>query len=187
MSTVASLISASKFVELPANQYRSQETDGERIVRLVRAGGPEGVEQLHALLYDGIRFFLTRSLGPDVETDAACVFSTVLRAIRHGDLRDANGLAGLARKAVRDHVLARRSVAGQNAPHADTIEQAGIARCVLEQAAPRDREALDRFYLQRQPAAQVMSEMGLTAADFAAAKARARARFAELDRRGLAQ
>ncbi len=187
MSTVASFVSASEIVKLPAVQYRSQETSAEKIVRMIQAGAPEGADQLHTLLDDGIRFFLSRSLGSDIEADAASVFSTVLQAIRRGDLRDPNGLVSLARNAVKDRVFAR-NLAGEAAANSGTNNrsQIEIARSVLAQASQRDREVLHRFFVQGQAPARIMSEMGLTSEELTTIRARARARFAELERRSPA-
>ena len=51
----------------------------------------------------------------------------------------------------------------------------------------RDREALTRFYLQKQSAETICAEMGLPTTQFRLLKSRAKARFAKLDKTRLVQ
>jgi DNA-directed RNA polymerase specialized sigma subunit len=54
---------------------------------------------------------------------------------------------------------------------------------VLRSVSRRDREILDRFYVQEQTQEQICEEMGLSYNQFRLLKSRAKARFGELGRR----
>jgi RNA polymerase sigma-70 factor (ECF subfamily) len=64
-----------------------------------------------------------------------------------------------------------------------TRQRTEIARRVMKGVSRRDREILDRFYVQEQPQEQICLEMGLSYNQFRLLKSRAKARFGELGKR----
>jgi DNA-directed RNA polymerase specialized sigma24 family protein len=66
-------------------------------------------------------------------------------------------------------------------------ERLHILSHVLRSLSSRDREVLTRFYVQEQPADQIMNEMGLTPTQFRLLKSRAKARFVERGKRSLSR
>jgi RNA polymerase sigma-70 factor (ECF subfamily) len=66
-------------------------------------------------------------------------------------------------------------------------EREDSMRRVLAALSERDREALTRFYLQKQSAETICAEMGLPTTQFRLLKSRAKARFAKLDKTRLVQ
>ena len=58
-----------------------------------------------------------------------------------------------------------------------------IARKVMLGISRRDREILDRFYVQEQSQSQICQEMGLTNTQFRLLKSRAKMRFGVLGKR----
>lgn len=185
MTNVQALTSRTETLSSWTGVRRSRETDMEEVFRAIRSGDRSGAERLYALLHEGVRFFLVRSLGdafaaPDVDD----VFSVVLQAIEQGELRDPDALAGFALGVVKNHLslLSRERTrpvkeAGNGAAKPEDIE--GM-RLVLQEVPERERETLLRVYRDGQVSSQVLREMGLTPAEFVEIKSRAKARFAEL-------
>jgi len=62
-------------------------------------------------------------------------------------------------------------------------QRAEIARKVLTGISTKDREILQRFYVDEQPQEQICSEMGLTYNQFRLLKSRAKARFGDMGKR----
>jgi RNA polymerase sigma factor (sigma-70 family) len=62
-------------------------------------------------------------------------------------------------------------------------QRAEIARKVMTGISRRDREILQRFYVDEQPQEQICQEMGLTYNQFRLLKSRAKARFGDLGKR----
>ena len=62
-------------------------------------------------------------------------------------------------------------------------QRADIARKVLSSVSRRDREILNRFYVQEQTQEQICADMGLSYNQFRLLKSRAKARFGEIGKR----
>lgn len=171
------------------------------------AGDAAAIEELYRLLARGIRFFLCRHLGShDLDDRVHDTFLVIIRSIQSGGLREPERLMGFVRTIVRRQVasyieesmLSRREqldleVSGRVADHRHDPEQQILREQriqlmlqVLRSISPRDREILTRFYLYEQTQEQICEEMGLTETQFRLLKSRAKARFAELGRRRLA-
>ena len=131
-------------------------------------------------------------------------FVIVTQAIRNGDLREPDRLMGYVRTVVKRHVAASIDVAvhqrrsrvefedslftisdWRDDPEREILsrQRVEIARKVLKGIPPRDREILNRFYVQEQSHEQICAEMGLSYNQFRLIKSRAKARFGELGRR----
>jgi len=177
-----------------------------RLVASVQAGSQTAMEELYATFGRGIRFYLSRQLGPqDLDDKVHDTFLVVINAIQRGELREPDRLMGYVRTVVRrmvathiDHMVEERreytdmqevSVVadGRSDPERDAVQlqQVQIMKQVLRQISGRDREILTRFYLYEQTPDQICTEMGLSLTQFRLLKSRAKARFSELGKRRL--
>jgi len=179
----------------------AEDTSPGSYVERIRQGDPGGIEALCKTYYRGIRFFVSRHLGPEEADDRAHdAILIVVQAIRRGELRDPARLPGYIRTVVR-HLIAthigRRIEMRQRHVGLDSAAETGdtrgdpeaaaaaqerteIMREILMGLSQRDREVLTRFYLLEQSKPQICQEMGLTSTQFRLLKSRAKARFAKL-------
>ncbi len=176
------------------------------LVEKIRAGNPEGMEDLYRLFSRGVRFYLCRQLGPqELDDKVHDTFLIVVQAIRRGDLREPERLMGFVRTIVRRQVAAhidqtvqiRKERVGvecgysvsdaRSNPEEDAIarQRREIMTCVLRGVSRRDREILTRFYLLGESQEKICAEMELTETQFRLLKSRAKARFGELGKQKL--
>jgi RNA polymerase sigma-70 factor (ECF subfamily) len=182
-----------------------QIKDWTRLVERIHDGDPGAMEELYAIFAKGIRYFLLRNLGADELDDKVhdC-FVIVAQAIQQGELRDPARLMGYVRTVVKRQIAATIDIAvtrrrnqvdfeetlftlsdWKDDPEHNMLQQqrTEIARRVLNGISRRDREILDRFYVQEQPQEKICEEMGLSYNQFRLLKSRAKARFGELGKR----
>jgi RNA polymerase sigma-70 factor, ECF subfamily len=176
------------------------------LVRRIQEGDEKGLEELYTIFSKGIRFFLCRRLGPqELDDKVHDTFLIVVDAIRRGELREPERLMGFVRTIVRRQIAgyidaavqSRREQAEIDAglvlvdrdanPERDAIgrEKEGFMRQVLSELSSRDREILNRFYIQEETQAKICAEMHLTDTQFRLLKSRAKARFGEAGRKRL--
>jgi len=184
------------------------ETTWVRLVKRLRAGDPEGMEELYRVCAPGIRFYLCRHLGSyDLDDKVHDAVLVITQAIQRGDLREPERLMGYVRTIVRRQVAGHIGTAVQTrqreadlehcmplADHGPTPERRlmekqnfELAMRILRGLNARDREVLTRFYLQEQDPEQICREMGLTETQFRLIKSRAKARFGELGKNRLSR
>jgi RNA polymerase sigma-70 factor (ECF subfamily) len=184
----------------------AENPDFPGLVERIQRGDQQAMEELYALFYRGIRFYLCRQLGPqELDDKTHDTFLIVVQAIQRGELREPDRLMGFVRTIVRRQVAAYIDRAVQaRRDHADL--QSGLAVCdprsdpeaglieeerreimvqVLRSVSRRDREILTRFYLHGESQQQICNEMHLSETQFRLLKSRAKARFGELGRRKL--
>jgi RNA polymerase sigma factor (sigma-70 family) len=187
------------------NQQPYPAKDWAGIVARIRDGDNSAMEELYAIFARGIRYFLLRNLGSEELDDRVhdC-FVIVTEAIRNGELRDPARLMGYVRTIVKRQIASAIDLAvDQRRTHVeydettfsvidfnDDPEQTIISRqrteiaCkVMLSISRRDREILDRFYVQEQSQEQICEEMGLTTTQFRLLKSRAKTRFGTLGKR----
>uniref|UniRef100_Q02C68 RNA polymerase, sigma-24 subunit, ECF subfamily n=1 Tax=Solibacter usitatus (strain Ellin6076) TaxID=234267 RepID=Q02C68_SOLUE len=186
-----------------------KESSWSRLVGLVRAGDPAGIEELYEVFSTGVRFFLWRQIGPqDLDDKVHDVFLIITQSIQRGELREPDRLMGYVRTIVRRQVAAyiemavrsrrnHRSVEllmGTLADRRPDPERSMIAReshdvamRVLNGLPQRDREVLVRFYLREQGAEQICRELNLTETQFRLIKSRAKARYGKLGQMRLSR
>jgi RNA polymerase sigma-70 factor (ECF subfamily) len=164
----------------------------------IQEGCEEAADELYRQFNCGIRYFLSRELGPDRAEDLAQdVFAALLEAIRKGEIREPERLAGFVRTIVRRTIASEfgnlRKQRDRNHEldewqhpvgpkiESDLIheEHLALAERVLRSLRPRDREVLVRFYCQEQPADKICLEMGLTPTQFRLMKNRAKDKLAQ--------
>ena len=176
------------------------------LVRSIRAGEQNGMEELYRVFSKGIRFFLCRQLGPqELDDKVHDTFLIVVQAIQRGDIREPERLMGFVRTIVRRQVAAyiehavhtRREQTEIDAgvtivdrkpnPEQDAIgqERELLMLQVLRELSSRDRDILTRFYIHEQNQTQICREMNLTETQFRLLKSRAKARFGDLGKKRL--
>jgi RNA polymerase sigma factor (sigma-70 family) len=186
--------------------FAPQPGEWADLVANIQQGRQDAIERLYALFGRGVRYFLSRQLGPqDIDDKVHDTFLVVLNAIRRGDLREPDRLMGFVRTVVRrsvanhiDHIVVQRKdytgldenfamPDARTDPERDTLrrQRISIMKQVLRSISRRDREILTRFYLHEQTQEEICHEMGLNDTQYRLLKSRAKARFAELGRRKL--
>lgn len=184
----------------------AQGTAWARLVDKIRAGDPEGMEELYRHFSKGVRYFLCRQLGvQELDDKVHDTFLIVVNAIRRGELREPERLMGFVRTVVRRQVAASIDQAvhrrrdqveldnnltladdGRNPEErAMTEQKVNLMEDILRSVSRRDREILTRFYLHEQSQEQICIEMSLTETQFRLLKSRAKARFGEIGKRKL--
>src|SRR5271165_4735848 len=182
------------------------DVDWTDLVERIRRGEEAGMEELYRVFARGIRFYLCRQLGAqELDDKVHDTFLIVVQAIQRGDLREPDRLMGFVRTIVRRQVAAyideavhsRREQAELDTGHTiadlkENPEQIAMARqkadlmkSVLASLSQRDREILERFYLQEQPQDQICEQMHLSETQFRLLKSRAKARFGEIGKKKL--
>jgi RNA polymerase sigma-70 factor, ECF subfamily len=180
--------------------------DWVALVAQIRAGEDASMEQLYKLFSRGIRYYLCRQLGAqELEDKVHDTFLIVVHAIQRGDLREPERLMGFVRTIVRRQVAAyideavhvRRDQTDLESGQAVADEKlnpeqiamarqrAELMRMVLGSLSQRDRDILERFYLQEQTQEQICEEMSLSETQFRLLKSRAKARFGEIGKKKL--
>jgi len=174
------------------------------LVERARRGHPSALEELYRVFYVGIRFYLSRQIGPqDVDDKIHDLFLTITQSIQRGDLREPERLMEYVRTIVRRQVAAHIDNAVQARRKRTDMEYAvelsdlrstaerdenlEVAMRILNSLHKREREVLMRFYLKEQTADQICSDLDLTETQFRLIKSRAKARFGELGKRRLVQ
>jgi RNA polymerase sigma-70 factor, ECF subfamily len=176
------------------------------LVAKVKAGDPAGLEQLYKEFYRGLRYILTRQLGPhDVDDTIHDIFLAVVKAIQDGGLRESERLMGFVRTVAQRQVAAQIKIRVNSRhrevempptmdfasldrnPETQTLihEKANVVRHALTQLSGPQREILERFYLLEQSSEQICSEMNLTETQFRLHKTRAKSRFGEIGKKWL--
>lgn len=149
------------------------------LLERIEDGSEEAVHELQLHYFRGIRYLLARHLGPDRAYHLAQkVFATVIVAIRNGEIRQPERLAGFVRTAVHrtiDSETDRQATkAGSDVNRATDL---ATAERVLRAIPSKEREALIRFYYEEEPAETICRELGLTPAHFRAIRNRAKDKF----------
>jgi RNA polymerase sigma factor (sigma-70 family) len=165
------------------------------------------MEEMYANFSRGVRFLLCRKLGSkDLDDKVHDVFVVVAQAICNGELREPERLMGFVHTVVRRKVAGcidqavkvRRSYVDVHAdsisdrrpdPERDTSDRQrmALAMSVLKSLPKRERQVLTRFYLDEDKPEEICRDMDLSETQFRLIKSRAKDRFAELGKKGLAR
>lgn len=175
------------------------------IVARIRSGDEAALGGLYEMFFRWMRSYFCHKMGPqDVDDKVHDTFLIVAQAIRRGDVREPDRLAGyvmtIARRqvasfidlAVRDRNL--QVDASENGvmlpdkgidPERNAIvsEMATLMEGVLSELSDRDREVLVRFYLKGHTQEEICEAMGLTETQFRLLKSRAKTRFGVLGKK----
>ena len=168
------------------------------LVDEISAGSAAGFEELYRA-FNGFRYYLERRMGAERAEDAYHdLLLDVTNGIRNGALRNPECLAGyaqvIAHRIVVQHIRVTVKERGISSlgdvvlqEPAPSPEQAAIraqnkdlADCILRAMPTRDREVLNRFYVEEQTPQEIQAAMDLTETQFRLLKSRAKKKFAEL-------
>ena len=146
------------------------------LVLKVKSDDPEGRDELHRLFSRGIRFYLNRRLGlQQLDARVQETFTFLVNAIKREELNEHKPFISLVRAIVLQQVAAYCDEDLQNlgqqvaeSPGRKTTDLQNIDRMVtvLKSMAPRDREALTRFYFHEQTQARICEEMQFDVTQF---------------------
>jgi len=188
-------------------EVSNSEPSGSNSIALVEgilAGDGSSVEQLFATYKRGLTFYFARHFGvQDTEDFVTETLTTVWEAVRAGSVREPECLPGFVMTVARRRgfqIVEQRTRSRQAETHIDhepailnglrtssespedslfKAQQQAVMRKVLRSLSERDREVLNRFYLQEQSPEQIQTEMGMTETQFRLTKSRAKAQFGE--------
>jgi DNA-directed RNA polymerase specialized sigma24 family protein len=156
--------------------------DVSELLARVRSRDDEAIAELFRMLSSGLRLLIRRRLGAEgADARVRDTFQAVVQGIQMDGLRDAASLTAFVRETLQRRLAGRNEAAPAPAEAPRQWSNSAVAmRKVLGSLPECEREALTRFYVLEQPEEQVMDELGLSAADFRAMKARAKTRFFEI-------
>jgi RNA polymerase sigma-70 factor (ECF subfamily) len=174
------------------------------IVEKIRDGRPGGLEELYTMARN-FTFFIMRQLGSDdLQDKVHDVFVTAATAISAGKLRDSERLTPFLTTLTRFYTygqIDRRVVRRKYVTALEHVnipdrrvnlehniyrqQKMRIVREVLHAMPKRDRDVLERFYVEEQSKEQICREMDLTPTQFRLLKSKAKSTFAKLGRRRL--
>ncbi len=169
------------------------------MVDRIQSGHPSGLEQLYAIARN-FTLFLVRQLGSeDVQDKVHDVFVTTAQAISSGKLRDPERLVPFVTTVTRFYTYGQIERRSRRRKLESNVEELNVAdsRVDLEESAyhsqrreivseilhdmkDRERDLLDRFYMQEQTKEQICREMKLTPTQFRLFKSKAKSRFAKM-------
>ena len=176
------------------------------LVHRVQRDEPGAMEELYRVFHRGIRYFLCRQIGPEaLDDNVHDAFLIVVESIRLGELRDPARLMGYVRTVVRRMVAAHidrqvqnrkeraeldfgtRIADSRSNPEQEAIfrQKVDLVRRVLSELPERDREILQRCYVEEESQETICEQMHLTLTQFRLLKYRAKARFGELGKKRL--
>jgi RNA polymerase sigma-70 factor, ECF subfamily len=184
----------------------SGNPDWVSLVSGVQTGESGSVERLYAVFNKGIRYYLSKHLGADdVEDRVHDTFVIVLQAIKRGEVREPERLMGFVRTITRRVLASHIDVAVNQRKEASAIDADAVIPDVnsnperdvirrqrvevvlrtLEKLGDRDRELLQRFYIQEESQEVICAEMQLSETQFRLMKSRAKARLGSIGRKDL--
>ena len=199
---------AMKWMSVPAADQALQDYYAacSVLVSRIRSGDSAAMGELYGAFCDRTSGYLRHRLGNQDVTDLTHdVFLVVVEAIRRNQLHDPTRLMGFVKTVLQRKIAAhlrsamrRRnfeqditeqfSVADAGArpdDAAESCERAQIMQRVFSSLSQREREILERFYLQEQSAGQIREEMKLTCTNYRVLKSRAKAKFGKTGRHWL--
>jgi hypothetical protein len=159
-----------------ASTVTQEVPDLAKLVGLIHAGHAGAAQQLHRILYPGVRFLLRRRLGRnDVDREAESVLETAIRTIQTDTSVPADGVPQMVRR------LIQQQCPGQPKPATETGDGAGpsqkVVEGILDGMSPVEREALRRCYVLGEAPETFLEILRLTLREFRAIQVRARAEF----------
>jgi hypothetical protein len=182
--------------------YHSSEWD--LLIAQVKAGEDIGREQLFKVFSRAVRYYLCcRGAQQELEHKIHDMVLIVVEAIQRGDIRDSELLIPFIRRVAHKHLETYIAQTMQNdgsltdvgggttvamrkeEPQWDaiTLQKAALMKQVLSCLSQRDRDILDRFYLQEQNSEHLCGEMCVTETQFRLLKSRVKVKFEELTRK----
>jgi hypothetical protein len=151
-------------------QGNSRPADWTDLVAGIRAGDEEAVLSLGDIFRGGIRYFLRRGLGQyKLESRQREVLSLVTKNIRETSIDDPNRLASYVLTVLREYIGSQITACPHLVSEDESpmnIKSVGAVRELLGKIADVDREALHRYYVDRETAEEVCRELNITSTRF---------------------
>ncbi len=172
----------------------------------IQSGDRGAMGELYGTFCDRTSGYLRHRLGNQDVTDLTHdVFLAVVEAIRRNQLHDPARLMGFVKTVLQRKIAAhlretiRRRNLEQDITEYCTVADSGarpdeavessertkMMQQVFHSLSQREREILERFYLQEQSAVQIREEMKLTGTNYRVLKSRAKAKFGKTGRHWL--
>jgi hypothetical protein len=155
-------------------QGNSQPVDWADLVAGIRAGNEEAVLRLGDIFQGGISFFLRWGLGQHkLESRQQEVLSLVIKSIRETSIDDPNRLASYVFTVLQQYIGSQMTACPHLVSENESpvnIKSAGAIRELLGKIADVDREALHRYYVDKETREQVCRSLNITSARFRAIK-----------------
>src|SRR5579863_7095459 len=199
---------ASKRMSCPAGEQELQDYYAACVVLVsrIQSGDSGAMGELYGTFCERTLGYLRHRLGSQDATDLTHdAFLVVVEAIRRNQLHDPARLMGFVKTVLQRKIAAhlkaamrRRNleqdiaeqfwVADSGALPDDAVEsreRAQLMQQIFGSLSQREREILERFYLQEQSAGQIREEMKLTCTNYRVLKSRAKAKFGKTGRHWL--
>jgi len=147
-------------------QGNSRPIDWADLVTGIRAGDEEAVFRFGDIFRGGIHFFLRQGLGQHkLESRHREVLSLVITNIRETSIDDPNRLASYVLAVLSEYIgsqlTARPHLVSEDELPVN-IERVGAIRELLGKIADVDREALHRYYVDKETGEQICRELNIT-------------------------
>lgn len=150
----------------------SRPDDWVELVARIRAGDEEAELRVADIFQSGIRFFLGRALGQHkLERREREVLSLVIKSIRETSADNPNHLASHVLTILHQYISSQTTAGPhlviESESRVNVNDMATIQELVGKVSAV-DREALRRYYVDKETSEQVCQALGITSAKFQA-------------------
>ena len=148
------------------------------LVRRIQTGDRAAIQDLHVQLAPGIEFLLRRNLGKSsVSSEVASVLEAAVQEFQRSPAVNPRRVVAQAL-----HRLFPPVTADFDSQVADAFRER-VARSVLAERSPLERNILRRYYLLREPTAKIRSRLRVRSGTIEKTIARARADFSRRTQR----
>ena len=159
----------------------SRPVDWVDLVAGIRAGDQEAVLRLGDIFQDGIRFFLRWGLGQHkLESRQREVLSLVIKSIREPSIDHPNRLASHVLTVLCEYIGSQMTacphLVSENESRGN-IHNMGAIRELFAKITDVDREALHRYYVDKETREQIRRALNITPARFRVLKRTTRTAF----------
>jgi hypothetical protein len=170
-------------------------TDFLPMVRGIRAGNASFVRELDTLVSPGILFLLAGAMpSAELADKVHGIVVSVVRRIRDGELDSPDGLLDFVRCVTKEHIAVSLFNLRRSDDSRTRVEPSGgvspaardsgagsdstiLMRDVLRELSPRDREALERYYVLGHSEEAIMADLRMTPVQFRSLKSAVKMRF----------
>jgi hypothetical protein len=160
-------------VERPT-QGNAQPFDWTDLVAGIRARDQEAILRLGDIFQGGIRYFLRRGLGQhQLQNRQREVLALVIKSIRETSIDDPNRLASHVLTVLREYIGSQMTacphLVSENESRGN-IHNIGAIGELFAKITDVDREALHRYYVDKETREQICRALNITPARFRAIK-----------------
>jgi predicted transposase len=151
-------------------QGNNRPIDWADLVAGIRAGDEEAVSRLREIFQGAIRYFLRRALGHHkLESRQKEVFALLIKNIRETFIEDPNRLASCVLTLLRQYIGSQITACPYLVSEDESpvnIQSVGAIRELLGKIGVVDREALRRYYVDKETGEQICRELNITSTRF---------------------